>query len=112
MSRSKSYLRMLEAAAQAQHHLSVILEAQAVEAEKIAKWISLHLFDGVYPNHTEQLTRSIALHEKWIEIMEGLVKVENSLVRNLKVVTQREDEGSGGMPLDFAGLFGKPGDGA
>lgn len=97
MSRELSYLTMLEATAIMQHHISVILQAKAIEAEKAKRWICYHIFDGSFADKEEQLKQSVEIHEKVIEVIDGLTKLENGLAHNLKAVLNKEEQGFGGF---------------
>lgn len=107
MSRSGSYIEILEASASMQHNISLILEAKAGEAEKSRDWICNHLAPHVYDTHEEQLKQPLEMHEQFIELIDGLTKLENALSKSLKVVLNKDDSGSsdmGGMG-GLGGLF-------
>lgn len=117
MERVDSYLLMLEATASIQYNISIILEAKAVEAEKMKRWICNHLCISSYPDHVDQLINPLEFHEKMIETIDGLAKLENSLARNLKVILNKNDDSSGfgggfglGDSKDLGGLFGQGSD--
>jgi hypothetical protein len=103
MSRESSYLTILEATAIMQEHVSAILQAKALEAEKAKKWICLHIHDGSFADKEDQLKHCLNIHEKVIEIIEGLTKLENGLGRNLKVVLNKDESGGFG---GFGGMDG------
>jgi hypothetical protein len=110
VSRHLSFLRILQASAVMQQHISIILEGKAVEADKAKHWFRNHMFDGGLGGHAEQLQASVDVHEKLIETIDGLAKLEGSLARNLKIVlNQKEDDKSGGS-FGFDSLFGSSGD--
>lgn len=96
MSREKAYLQMLESTATLQWNIAMILEAKAVEAEKVKQWTQHHIHAKAFDNHEEQLKESLSIHEQIVELVEGLTKLENGLYSNLKAVLgSGEEEGSG-----------------
>lgn len=106
MERSESFLWMLRASAKMQHDISLILEAKANEAEKSRDWICIHLNHKCYDNHEDQLKKPLEMHESFVELIDGLTKLENALSKNLKVILNKnEDLSSGGMD-GFGGLGG------
>ena len=105
MSREKAYLQMLDSTATIQWNIAMILEAKAVEAEKVKQWTHHHIHAKAFGSHEEQLKESLSIHEQIIEMMEGLTKLENGLYSNLKAVLGSGEEEGGG------GGFGGVGDG-
>ncbi|TNJ66529.1 restriction endonuclease subunit S [Paenibacillus hemerocallicola] len=106
MERSESFFWMLRASAKMQHDISLILEAKANEAEKSRDWICVHLNHQSYDNHEDQLKKPLEMHESFVELIDGLTKMENALAKNLKVVLNKnEDMSSDGMG-GFGSLFG------
>lgn len=105
MSRVQAYLRMLEAAAKIQWNIAMILEAKAVEAEKVRNWILNHVLESSFENHEKQLSDPLDVHDQLVEVVEGLTKLQNGLCSNLKTVlaTDEEEAGDGG---GLGGLFG------
>ncbi|WP_188541609.1 restriction endonuclease subunit S [Paenibacillus segetis] len=104
MSREQAYLNMLGAAAQIQWNVAMILEAKAVEAEKVRNWILNHVHEDCYEDHEKQLTNPLEIHEQLVEVLEGLTKLQNGLCSNLKTLLPSEEESSGGGAM--GGLFG------
>lgn len=103
MSREKAYLQMLESTAVIQWNIAMILEAKAVEAEKVKQWTHHHIHARAFDSHEDQLKETISIHDVIVEMVEGLTKLENGLYSNLKAVLgSGEDEG---------GDFGGDGDG-
>ncbi|GAA3408529.1 restriction endonuclease subunit S [Paenibacillus hodogayensis] len=110
MERSESFMWMLRASAKMQHDISLILEAKANEAEKSRDWICVHLNHQCYNNHEDQLKKPLEMHESFVELIDGLTKMENALAKNLKVVLNKsEDSGMDSMG-GLGGLFGGMGD--
>lgn len=107
MERAESFLRMLQASAKMQHDISLILEAKANEAEKSRDWICVHLNHKSYENHEDQLKKPLDMHEQFVELIDGLTKMENALAKNLKVVLNKKEDSSFG---DMGGLFSGLGD--
>ncbi|MED4959362.1 restriction endonuclease subunit S [Paenibacillus macerans] len=107
MSREQAYLNMLDAAAKIQWNAAMILEAKAVEAEKVRNWILNHVLENSFEDHEKQLSDPLDVHEQLVEVIEGLTKLQNGLHSNLKNLLPEEEEdslsGSGG---GFSGLFG------
>lgn len=104
MSREKAYLQMLESTATIQWNIAMILEAKAVEAEKVKQWVQHHVHARAFESHSEQLKESISIHEVIVEMVEGLTKLENGLYSNLKAVLgSGEDDGGGEGFGDLSG---------
>jgi len=93
--REQAYQSMLDAAAKIQWNVSMILEAKAVEAEKVRNWALNHLSEQAFTSHTELLKESLGIHDSLVDVLDGLTKLENGLAHNLKVVLNREAEGGG-----------------
>ncbi|TMV53002.1 restriction endonuclease subunit S [Paenibacillus mesophilus] len=104
MQRTESFLWMLRASAKMQHDISLILEAKANEAEKSRDWICVHLNHQSYDNHEDQLKKPLEMHESFVELIDGLTKMENALSKNLKVVLNKNEDMSSDGGL--GGLFG------
>ncbi|PYI52133.1 restriction endonuclease subunit S [Paenibacillus flagellatus] len=103
MERSQSFMQMMEASARIQFNISLILEAKAFEAERSRDWVCLHVADGAFGGHDEQLQKSIEIHEQFIETIEGLTKLELALAKSLKIVLNKQEE-SGGEGFDGGGF--------
>ncbi|GAK42588.1 restriction endonuclease subunit S [Paenibacillus urinalis] len=94
MSREESMLQIMDAAVKLQHNISLILEAKALEAEKIRNWSVNHLSGAVFESHEEQLNMSLKLQEHLIELLEGVNRMEAGLNSNLKaLLSQGEQDG-------------------
>lgn len=108
MSREQAYLNMLDAAAKIQWNVAMILEAKAVESEKVRNWITNHVLESSFEDHEKQLSEPLDVHDQLVEVIEGLTKLQNGLCSNLKTVLPEADEEGGGTGLDggFGGLFG------
>lgn len=109
MSREQAYLNILDAAAKIQWNVAMILEAKAVESEKVRNWILNHVLDSSFEDHEKQLSDPLDVHDQLVEVIEGLTKLQNGLCSNLKTVLPPEDEeggGDGGLDGSFSGMFG------
>lgn len=109
MAKENSYLTMLEATVIMQRHISDILQAKAVEAEKSRHWLCNHLSSQVFSDQDGQLKQSLEIHEKVTEVIASLTKLENAFIHNLKAVLNNDEEESA---MDMSGfgmgdLFGK-----
>ncbi|MDR0267006.1 restriction endonuclease subunit S [Paenibacillus sp.] len=93
MSREQAFLHMLDAASKIQWNIAMILEAKAVEAEKVRNWTINHLTVNAFQTHDEQLKEPLQIHEQIIELLEGLTKLENGLCSNLKAILVQEESG-------------------
>lgn len=104
MSREESYLKMLESTAAIQWNIAIILEAKAVEAEKVKHWAHHHMHPRAFDTHEDQLKESLAMHEAIVELVEGLTKLENGLCSNLKAMLDTGEEDGGGDGDGLGGL--------
>lgn len=112
MSREKSFLLMLEAAAVMQKQIAIILESKAFESEKARNWVCGYMRDEAFAEYGSQLKQSLEIHDQMVELIEGLTKMEVSLAKSLKVVLDEHEDstsnsltGMGGM-FDFGGAEG------
>lgn len=103
MERSEAFLWMLRASAKMQQDISLILEAKANEAEKSRDWICVHLNHQCYSCHEDQLKKPLKMQESFVELIEGLTKMEQALSKNLKIVLNKEEEE---QSAGLGGLFG------
>jgi len=111
MSREAFFLKILESSARIQREISLILEAQADEAEKSRNWLCTHIQPHLYPDHEKQLKHALGVHEHLISLIDGVTRVEFGLARNLKVVLESGAEADLGVD-GLAELFGsEPGAG-
>ncbi|SEU18760.1 restriction endonuclease subunit S [Paenibacillus sp. NFR01] len=108
MSREKAFLQMLESSAAIQWNIAMILEAKAVEAEKVKQWTHHHIHARAFETHEDQLKESMAIHDVIVEMVEGLTKLENGLYSNLKAVLGSGEEEGGGFENESGGFdFGE-----
>ncbi|MBJ6363817.1 restriction endonuclease subunit S [Paenibacillus sp. GCM10012307] len=106
MSREQSFMRVLDASAKLQWNVAMILEAKAVESEKVRNWLCNHMTSQAFTSQQEQLKGSMDVHDQLIEVIEGLTKLGQGMSSVLKVVLQQDSE-SGGDGVD--GMFGSGG---
>ncbi|WP_431087112.1 restriction endonuclease subunit S [Paenibacillus sp. 8b26] len=110
MSREQAMLHMLDAASKMQWNVSIILEAKAVEAEKMRNWTLNHLEPNAFETDEEQLGRPLEIHEQMVEMLEGLTRLQTGLCSNLKALLDQDEQG-GGMEGMMGGMGGMgPGD--
>ena len=103
MEREKAYVRMLDATARMQWNVAMILEAKAVESEKMRNWLGNHVSADAFVDHQGQLKGSIQLHDHVIETLEGLTKLGQGLTGVLKAALGTDDDSGGGVS---GGMFG------
>ena len=110
MSREEAFLQMLGAAVKMQWNIAMILEAKAVESEKVRNWTINHINAVDFTTHEDQLKEPLLIHDQLVELIEAITKMECSLSSNLKAILIEEggDDSSGG---GFGNLFGGSGGG-
>jgi hypothetical protein len=96
LDRDDAYLSMLEAAANMQFNVSLILEAKAVESVKVKNWLCNHLSNVSFSDNDAHLMQVVEFHQKIVEVIEGLTKLENGLGKNLKIVLGHNESGDTG----------------
>ncbi|WP_028546992.1 hypothetical protein [Paenibacillus taiwanensis] len=105
MNRERAMTKMLEAMADMQWSISMILEAKAMEAEKSRNWMLNHFTHQATATPHEQIDEALEIHDQVIEVLDGLTKLQQSLARNMKTIFNRA--GSGGHGEGIAdGAFG------
>ena len=102
MSREQAYLRMLNAAAKMEWNVAMILEAKAVEAEKMRNWLINHVTSDAFADHESQVKQPIGVHEHVLETLDGLTKLHRGLTGVMKAVLGGHEEAGGGM---FGGMM-------
>jgi hypothetical protein len=103
MSRADAELRILSASAKMQRSVAEILEAKAIEMELLRDWLMHSLQDSEFGSVPDMLTQSAALHEHLLEILSGVVKLEEGFARQLEVLLKEEELGGAS---GYGGLFG------
>lgn len=99
---------MLDASSKIQWNVAMMLEAKAVEAEKVRNWTLNHLHGHSFDEHEKQLASPLSVHEQIIEVLEGLTKLQTGLSSNLKAVLTTDD-GDSSNSGDMGGMFGEGG---
>ncbi|GGF98815.1 restriction endonuclease subunit S [Paenibacillus abyssi] len=97
MSREQDFLRVLEASANLHLNMEKILEAKAVEAEKVRSWMSSHITAEVFPSQQELVKETMQVHEQLIEVIDGLTKLNHGMTHVLKVVLRHDADNQGGI---------------
>lgn len=105
--REQAFQRMLDTAAKLQWDISMILEAKAVEAEKVRNWICNHVSSDAYYEQQQQLKESLRMHDQIVEVIEGLTKIGRGMNAVMRVALEHGLEGD-----DNGGMLGGPGPGA
>ena len=90
--RNETYIHIMDAMARIQGNIAFILEAKAIEAEKNRNWLCEFVQDGAFSDHKEQVKQAIVVHEQLIEVIDGIVKMECGMSRNLKVLLNKNEE--------------------
>lgn len=103
MSREQSLILMLDAAAKMQWNIALILEAKAIEAEKVRNWALNHLNGEAFLTHGDQVAEPLKMHDQLVEMLEGLTRMETGLCNNLKAVMVDNSAEEGVMD---GGMFG------
>lgn len=104
-SREDAFLQMLDATVKMQWNISMILEAKAVESEKVRNWTLNHMHAADFECHEDQMKEPLLVHSQLVEMIEALTKMETSLCSNLRAVLTQEGGGdsSGGGFGDMIG---------
>jgi len=68
----QSFTRILAANANIQHHLAVILEAQAKDMAKVGAWTHSQVHSSGYSLHEAQFRDALRIHERMVEVMMAL----------------------------------------
>lgn len=102
MSRETSYARMLDASAKVQWNVAMILEAKAVEAEKVRAWLCNHVTADAFLEEQDRFKTSLNVHEQLVEVIYGLAKLNQGMTSVLKAALRHVDDmnmgnGMGGM---------------
>ena len=105
MGRPEAYVHMIDAFARYQGNIAQILEAKAAEAEKSRNWICEYLYEGGFSDHKEQLKQACGVHERLIEVIDGIVKMENGFARNMKLLLGQNEDSTDDTGSS-TGLFG------
>lgn len=104
MDREQAYLRMLSSTANMQWNIAIMLEAKAAEAEKLRSWICNHLHSHSFSSQQSQMGQSLQMHDQVIEVVDGITKLNQSMVSILKAVLQPDEEENEGKGLSFGDI--------
>ncbi|MHA0857013.1 restriction endonuclease subunit S [Paenibacillus sp. CMAA1364] len=104
-SREEAYLQILDAAVKMQWNIAMILEAKAVESEKVRNWTINHVNAADFKNHEDQLKEPILIHDQLVELIEAITKMQSSLSSNLKAILI-DESGEDSSENGFGNLFG------
>ncbi len=105
-SREQAFKQMLDTAAKLQWNVSMILEAKAVEAEKVRNWICNHVSSDAYSEQHQQLTESVRMHDQIVEVIDGLTKLGRGMNAIMKVALEHGLENSDEGSMMFGGSTG------
>lgn len=107
MSRETAYARMLDASAKLQWNVALILEAKAVEAEKVRSWLCNHVTPDAFAGQQEHLRETLLVHEQLIEVIDGLTKLNQGMVSVLRATLRHnnQDQDGNSMGNMFGGNF-------
>ncbi len=103
MTNRQAFTRILAANANIQHHLAVILEAQARDMAKVGAWTHSQVHSSGYSLHEAQFRDALRIHERMVEVIEGITKVETGLARHMKMALHSDSDGDSSSD----GLLGK-----
>ena len=95
MSRETAYARMLDASAKLQWNVAMILEAKALEAEKVRSWLINHITPEAYTEQQEHLRETMQIHEQLIEVIDGLTKLNQGMVSVLRATLRHNQDQEG-----------------
>ncbi|MWC28653.1 restriction endonuclease subunit S [Paenibacillus sp. MMS18-CY102] len=105
--REQAYKRMLDTAAKLQWNVSMILEAKAVEAEKVRNWMLNHVSSDSFNEQHQQLKETMRLHDQIVEVIDGLTKLGRGMNAIMKVALEHGlDSGDDGSNLFGGGQSG------
>ncbi|MBO7744756.1 restriction endonuclease subunit S [Paenibacillus sp. MWE-103] len=102
MSRESAYAKMLDASAKVQLNVAMILEAKALEAEKVRSWMINHVTPDAFGDQQEHLKAALQIHEQLVEVIDGLTKLNMGMTNVLKAALRHEVDAEGG----FEGMLG------
>ena len=97
MSRESAYARMLDASAKMQWNVAMILEAKAVEAEKVRSWLCNHVTPDAFTEQQDHLKETLLVHEQLIEVIDGLTRLNQGMANVLKAALRHDQDGGGGL---------------
>ncbi|NBD26513.1 restriction endonuclease subunit S [Paenibacillus glycinis] len=105
MSRETAYVRMLDASAKLQWNVAMILEAKALEAEKVRSWMINHVTPDAFADQQEHLKSALQVHDQLVEVIDGLTKLSMGMTNVLKAALRHDGEAEGGFEGMLGGSF-------
>lgn len=105
MSRESAYIRMLDASAKMQWNVAMILEAKALEAEKVRAWIVNHVTPESFSDQQDHLKSALRVHGQMVDVIDGLTKLNAGLTSVLKAALDGRGDAEGGMDDAFGGSY-------
>ncbi len=90
MTRREHFMSYLESTASIQREISFILEAKASEAEKARNWICFMTSSSSFKDQQTLLKETLNMHDQIVELIEGLIKMEQGLGKNLQALLGEE----------------------
>lgn len=106
MSRIDAFVHTVDAMARIQGNIALVLEAKAVEAEKNKEWLRAFVQNGAFSDVKDQYQQSLHVHEALLSVIDGIVKMESAMARNLRIVMNKVESDSGSGSSMFGDLFG------
>ncbi|MFD0712409.1 restriction endonuclease subunit S [Paenibacillus sp. GCM10027626] len=100
MGRERAYGRMLDASVTMQQNIAFILEAKALETEKVRNWICNHVAAGSLGEQQVQLRETMGVHDQLIEVIDGLAKLNQGMANVLRAALRHDQQPVGGQ-FDF-----------
>jgi hypothetical protein len=79
MEREQSYAIIMQSFAKMQQDIAIILEAKAVETEKVRNWLCTNM-----SSDNSELKDSLEVHENLVEVIGGLTKLHQSMCSMLR----------------------------
>jgi len=104
--REQAYKHMLDTAAKLQWNVSMILEAKAVEAEKVRNWICNHVSSDAYAEQQQQLAESVRMHDQIVEVIDGLTKLGRGMNAVMKAALEHDMDSNDDGGMMFGGQLG------
>ncbi|WP_274649450.1 restriction endonuclease subunit S [Paenibacillus humicola] len=95
MVRETAYSRILDASAKMQGNIAIILEAKAIEAEKVRSWLCNHMTPEAFEEQEEHLKETLLVHEQLVEVIDGLTRLNQGMANVLKAALRQDQDGGG-----------------
>jgi hypothetical protein len=108
MGRTDASLRILAAGADMQRHIAVMLEAKADEMETLRNWLLVSVRTSRFADAEGLLSQTVSFHEHLIEILTGVVKMEQGLAQHMQLLLEEEPGSEGVSDLNRLLSLGGP----